>query len=71
MLLDLRFPSEVLPVTEVSDIQLRGALMHSLSVNLSPVRLVCLGPQHPLHHETPPANGQRCRHNGDDHGHPS
>lgn len=43
----------------------------SFSVDLSPVRLVCLGPQHPLHHETSPANGQRCRHHGDDHGHPS
>lgn len=35
------------------------------------VWLVCLGPQHALHHETAPTNRQGCSYNGHDHGHPS
>lgn len=45
-------------------------LTHSLFVDVFPVWLVCLGSQHPLHHETTPTKRQRCYH-GDDHGHPS
>lgn len=40
-------------------------------LDVFPVWLVCLGSQHPLHHETTPTKGQRWCYNGDDHGHPS